>query len=855
MSTLKDSQITIIGGGIAGCSIAYHLAKLGRSDVLLLDKGPLTSGSTWHAAGLLTHFHTSPALMRMRKHSIALYRDLQNEAGRHIGWNEVGSLRVASSRDQLMFLQRQVSMAKAIGLNVEIISPAEALRVFPHMTDRELYGAIYLPNDGHVDPNGITMEIARRAKEMGVSVSTGTRVTGIERGPRGEVIGVQTEGGSIKTEIVINAAGMWGRQIGAMVGVNLPMTPLVHQHLAAKPVPGHELPKNTPCLRDPEYLFYLREEQGGFLIGGFEKDPVAWSVDGVPWDFTGKLLAPDWELFAPIMEGAIKRIPILEKAELMHLVNGPESITPDSRPLLGPVPGVPGFWAACGLSHTGFGAGGAIGEIIANWIVSGEPPYDVTEMNARRFGPNMEDRAYAAERARESYRYYYVLRYPHDENEWARGRRLSPLHSRLESLGAAFGEKNGWERVNYFERQDLAGFENLPGLRGRRMGAEQKNWGWGRPPFFDRVGEEHRAARERVAIWDMTSFGKIDVRGPSTGSGGALSLLQKLCDNDVNKPVGSLIYTQFLNGRGGIESDVTVARLGDDHFRVITGSNFVAGDLGWIQMHVVADGSPPVQVRDVTDEWATIGLWGPRARDVLGAVTEADVSNSGFPYMTGRAIRIKGREVWAQRVTYVGELGWEFYIHPDEAGAAWDALMEAGAPFGITPAGYKALDSLRLEKGYRYWSADVTPGENPYEAGLGFCVKMNKGDGSTGSPCDFIGREALLKAKAEGVKRKLCTVTLTHTPTPPPSRTSAMGEGREGVIYGGEAVLANGGIVGRLRSGGYGHTVEKWIGLIYLPLELAQEGTPLEVEVFGEKVQAEVAADVLYDPKGERLRM
>src|SRR5574341_1531167 len=398
MTQLKDSQIVIIGGGIAGCSIAYYLARLGRTDVLLLDKGELTSGSTWHAAGLLTHFHTSPALMRMRKNSISLYRQLQNEAGRPIGWNEVGSLRVASSPDQFLFLKRQVGMAKAIGLNVEILSSAEAVKIFPHLTDRDLYGAIYLPNDGHVDPNGVTMEIARRAREAGVTICTGTRVTGIELGPRREIAGVQTEGGRVRTEIVINAAGMWGRQIGGMVGANLPMTPLVHQHLTTKPIPNNELPKHTPCLRDPENLFYMREEQGGFLIGGFEKDPVAWSVEGVPWDFTGQLLAPDWDLFGPIMEGAIRRIPILEKAELMHLVNGPESITPDSRPLLGPVPGLHGFWAACGLSHTGFGAGGAIGEIIAEWIVNGEPPYDVTEMNVRRFGSIMEDRAYAAER-------------------------------------------------------------------------------------------------------------------------------------------------------------------------------------------------------------------------------------------------------------------------------------------------------------------------------------------------------------------------------------------------------------------------------------------------------------------------
>jgi 4-methylaminobutanoate oxidase (formaldehyde-forming) len=407
-----------------------------------------------------------------------------------------------------------------------------------------------------------------------------------------------------------------------------------------------------------------------------------------------------------------------------------------------------------------------------------------------------------------------MLRYPHDENESVRERRLSPLDGRCLALGGVFGEKNGWERVLYFE----------PGQSGRRAGADQRVWGWGRPAFFARVGEEHRAVRERAGLLDMTSFGKIDVRGR-----GALALLQRLSDNDVGKPPGSVVYTQFLNPRGGIEADVTVIRLADDHFRVVTGSGFVPGDLGWVRMHLPRDGT--VQVREVTDEYAVIGLWGPAARRILEAVTPDDVSNAAFPYLSARPIRVAAADVWAQRVTYVGELGWELYVPSGDAGAVWDALREAGRPAGLRPTGYKALDSLRLEKGYRYWSADITPADNPYAAGLGFCVRLGKGD--------FIGHEALLRVKAEGVPRRLATVTIAPAST----------------IYGGEAVWKDGQLLGRLRSGGYGYTVGRNIGLVYLPVDLAQAvGTPLEVEVFGERVVAEVAPDVLYDPQGSRIR-
>jgi 4-methylaminobutanoate oxidase (formaldehyde-forming) len=819
----SQARVVIIGGGISGCSIAYHLAQRGWTDVLLLDKGELTSGSTWHAAGLVTQFHTSPTLMRLRIYSVALYRVLAEQVGAAAGWHQVGSLRVASTPDHFLFLKRQVGQAKALGMDVEVISPEEALRIFPEMSGKDLYGALYIPGDGHLDPNSATVQLAQQARQMGVTIRTGVRVTGIDLSPERGVRAVQTEGGRVATEIVVNAAGMWGRQVGRMVGAHLPMVPLIHQHLAVRPVPGHELPHATPVVRDPANLVYMREENRGMIIGGFEMEPKAWSEGGVPWEFTQALLPPDWELFTPIMEGAIRRVPFLERAEVIHLVNGPESITPDSRPLLGPVPGVPGFYSACGLSHTGFGAGGAIGEILSQWIIDGEPEHDTAELNVRRFGPVYEDQAYVTQRARESYRYYYFLRFPHDENEWARPKRLSPLDDRQRTLGAVFGEKNGWERVNYYES----------GKEWRRAGPDQRAWGWGRPAFFETVGEEHAAVRQAAAIFDMTSFGKIDVRGP-----GALRLLQWLTDNDVDRPVGTVVYTQFLNSRGGVESDVTVTRLGEAHFRVVTGSAFVPSDVSWMRMHMPRDGS--VEVREVSEELATIGLWGPTARRILQSVTDEDVSNAGLPYMRAKEIGIRApgaggpgtvARILAQRVTYVGELGWELYAPTAQAGAVWDALWAAGREHGLRAAGYKALDSLRLEKGYRYWSVDMTPSDDPYSAGLGFCVRLEKGE--------FLGREALVRMKDAGPTRKLSTFTLAEAPH---------------VLYGGEPVYADGKLVGRVRSGGYGYTVGKWIGYVYLPLDLARPGFPLQVEMFGDRAPAEVTQDVLYDREGDRLR-
>jgi glycine cleavage system T protein len=807
---MKDqAEIVIIGGGIYGVNIAYHLSKLGKKDIVLLEKGEIASGESSHAAGVVTQFATSKTMLQFRKYSIELYSELGL-------FTHVGSLRLASSKEQLKELERSVSKARGIGMDVEIISPAEAVKLMPQLSDKELYGAIYLPRDGHLDPYGTTTGMARVIREMGVTVYTDTRVTGLELSPKGEIQKVITTKGSIKTNLVVNAAGLWAPRIAATAGVYLPTTPVDHQHIAVTAVKGHEFPKNTPCLRDPDNLVYMREEQGGMVIGGYEPNPLARWIDGVPWEHGNATVPADFDRFEMLLEGAIRRIPFLEQAGIINITAHPGAYTPDCQPMLGPVAGARGLWMAAGMSLNGYGGAGGMGKLMAEWIVEGEPSQDVNIYRATRFqGDYYSNPEYAAERTREGVKYYYALRFPNDENEWARPHRVSPVHYRLQELGAVFGEKFGWERVLYFDKNK--GW--------RRAGADQRHWGWTKPPYFDRVAEEHCATRERVALFDLTSFGKIEVSGPD-----ALKLLQRVADSNMDKPIGSATYTQWLNTRGGVEADITVTRIAEDKFWVVTGSGFIGNDMSWLKIKMELD--EDVTFRDITQEYACLALWGPRSRDVLSKITHADVSNEGFPYLTARIIDINGAQVRAQRVSYVGELGWELYVPNLRALMVWDMLFEAGREFDMEVGGYKVADSLRLEKGYRYYTTDVTPLETPYEAGLGFCVHLDKGD--------FIGREALVEAKKNGITSRLCTFVLDQEEFTQ--------------IYGGEAVYQDGKVISRVRSGGYGYTVRKNIFYAYLPVEIAKTGTRVEVELIEGRYQAEVTAMVLYDPKGEKLK-
>ncbi|TMF01431.1 MAG: FAD-dependent oxidoreductase [Chloroflexi bacterium] len=791
---MERARAVVVGGGITGASVAYHLAKAGWKDTLLLDKGELTSGSTCHAAGLVTQFNPSPTMMRFRRYSIELYSELGV-------FETVGSLRFASSKEQLMELQRGASRARGIGLDVELVSADEAARLMPVITRDSLYGAVWVPGDGHLDPHTATHALARAAREMGARVMTDTRVTGIERSDRGAVQAVMTPAGRIETEVVVVAGGLWGPQIAAMAGAVIVSTPVDHQHAALRAVPGHEVPHDMPCFRDPDNLVYGKAEAGGVVLGGYEGDPVARWLDGAPWDHSGVSLPPDQRRFEPLLHGAARRFPFLGEAGIVKLVCHPDAMTPDANPLVGPMPGAPGLYIAAGLSLNGFGGAGGIGRALAQLITGGEPELDLYSYRPWRFGPVHRDARYAAELARESYRYYYLLRYPFDADEWGRPKRTSALHTRMQDLGAVFGAKHGWERPEHFE----------PGHPWRRAGADQREFGWTRPPWFDRLAEEHRAFRERAGIIDMSSFGKIELQGP-----GALPLLERAAGNLIDRPVGSVVYTQLLEKDGGVAADVTITRLGEQRFRVITGAGYVNSDMGWLRMQRHQH-DPALAIREVTDELAVIGMWGPHARAILEKVTRDDVSEEGFPFMQARAVRIAGAAVFAQRVTYVGELGWELYVDPAWAGQVWDRLMAAGREFGITPGGYRVLDSLRLEMGYRYYGTDVGLLDNPYEAGLGFCVNREK--------WPSLNRD---------ITRRL--------------RTLAIGGEDYLTVYGGEAVHAGGSVVGRVRSCAYGFTARRNLAYSYLPVEL-QPGATVEVEVFGNRVPATVMPDAVLSKK------
>jgi 4-methylaminobutanoate oxidase (formaldehyde-forming) len=803
---MKDrARAVVIGGGVGGCSILYWLARLGWDDVVLVDRADLTSGSTFHSAGLVGQLRSSLALTRMMMWSVDLYRTLEEEVGLETGWHEVGSLRLASAPERMEEITRQAGWAKTFGLPLELISAAEAQALFPPMATDGVLGAAFLPTDGYIDPSQLTFALAEGARRRGAKVHTHTRVTGVKV-VRGRVAGVETDRGDIETDIVVNAGGMYARELGALAGVNVPLVPMAHEYLVTKPA---GLPAEMPTMRDPSLLVYFRPESGGLIMGGYERRCAPWALDGIPADFNARLLDEDWPRFEELMENAIVRVPALEEMEVVKLINGPEAFTPDGEFILGPSD-VRGFWVAAGFCAHGLAGAGGMGRLVAEWIVEGTPSLDVWHMDSRRFGAAYRSRDHTLARTREVYETYYDVKYPGHERQAGRPLRLSPAYARLRELGAVFGEKSGWERANWFEPNAARGDESL------------RPRGWAGMLWSPAIGAEHAACRERAALFDESSFAKIDVSGPGAGE-----FLERLCANHVAREVGRVTYTQMLNARGGIECDFTVTRLADDRFRIVTGTAFGQHDAAWIRQHAPEDGS--VHVADVTSQYACLGLWGPLARDVLQPLTVTDLANEAFPYMTAREIAVGPVPCLAARVTYVGELGWELYCPAEYGARLWDTLWEAGVPHGVVAAGYKAIDSLRLEKGYRVWSADITPEDTPFAAGLGFAVRLDKGD--------FLGRDALTAAPAP--ERVLRCLTLDDP---------------RAVALGSEPVRVGDRLVGRVTSGGYGYTVGRSIAYAYLPEADAAVGTDVAVEIFGEWVAGRVAAEPLYDADGARVR-
>jgi glycine cleavage system T protein len=805
----ERARVVVIGGGVAGTSIAYHLTRLGWTDVLLVDRGELTSGSTFHSAGLVAQLRNSVSHTRMMMYGAELYPTLAEETGVDPGWHQVGTLHLASSPYRMEALARQAGWAKSFGLPVEIVSTDEALERFPLIDASRVLGAQFVPTDGHIDPTGLTLSFAAGAKAAGARVRTGVRLEEITVRD-GRVTGVVTDHGAIEAEVVVNAGGIWAHELGRLAGAEIPVVPMEHQYLITRPIDG--VRADFPTLRDPDNLVYVREEVGGLVVGGYERNPDPWHVsDPIPRDFNHRLLPEKWERFESIADGAFRLIPPLQTTEINRFINGPEAFTPDDDFILGETE-VRGFFVAAGFCAHGVTGAAGIGRWTAEWIVEGEPSMDLSTMDVRRFGRQYASRDYSLAKAYEIYAKHYDVRYPGEENEAGRPLRVAPTYGRLEKLEAEFGEKAGWERANWFRSNEDAAHEH------------RRPRGWAGEQWSTAIVAEHLAVRDAAALFDETSFAKFEVSGP-----GALGLLQRLCANDVDVRVGRIVYTQMLNGRGGIEADLTVTRLADDRFRLVTGTGSGSRDLGWIRRHQEDEDA---LVRDVTSGLACLGIWGPSAREILAQVCDDDLSNDGFRYLTGRDVEVGEVPCFAARVTYVGEMGWELYPPTEFAVRLWETLIEAGAPHGLVPGGYRAIDSLRLEKGYRSWGADITPDDSPLEAGLGFAVAFDK-------EADFLGRDAVRRLRDEGATRRLRCLMLAD------AHSSTLGN---------EPVRAGDEIVARITSGGIGYAVEKSIAFAYLPAGLDEVGTTVAIEVFGEWVDAEVVDDPLWDPAGERIR-
>jgi 4-methylaminobutanoate oxidase (formaldehyde-forming) len=793
MSLPLQARIVIVGGGIAGCSTAYHLSLLGERDVLLIEQGQLTCGTTWHAAGLVGQMRPNRNMTQMSQYGIELYSKLEAETGLATGWKRCGSVNVAATAERMQTYARQAALARSFGVEVEVIDARRAGELFPLLRTDDLHGGLWIPGDGKANPADLTMSLAKGARNRGVKVLEGVEVTGVLT-DRGRVAGVHTAQGDVRCEILVNCAGQWARQFGRLAGVNVPLYSAEHFYIVTDRIEGvHTM---LPVMRDPDGRVYYKEEVGGLVMGGFEPQAKPWKMDPIPSTFQFQLLGEDWDQFEPLMVNAIHRTPCLETAKVKLLLNGPESFTPDGNFILGEAPELRQYYVAAGFNSAGIANSGGAGRLMAEWIIGGEAPSDLWDVDIRRFGPFMANRKALAARTGETLGLHYAMRWPRQELVTARPLRTSPLHDQLAAQGAVFGAKNGWERANYFKPAGAA--DAIPGL--------------GRPGWLDWVIDEQHATRETVGLYDQSSFSKLLLQGQD-----ALAVLRRLCANEIDVPVDKMVYTAMFNERGGFESDLTVIRLAAERFMIVTGSAQTTRDLDWIGRHIEAH--EHAVLTDVSAMYSVLSLMGPNARPLLARVSPDDLSPQTLKFSHTREIDVGFARVRVARMSYVGGPGFELYVPVEMTRHVYLALMDAGQTLGIANAGYYALDALRIEAGRRAWGAELGPDETPFEAGLAFAVRLDK-------PGDFIGKSALLKARGLPLRKKLVAVVL-DAPGP--------------YAWGGEALLIDGRAVGELSSAGWSPKANACVALGYVRGEAARHahtGTRVQIDLWGEPVAA-----------------
>jgi len=808
----RQARIVIVGGGIIGCSTAYHLAKMGCDDVVLLEKHKLTSGSTFHAAGLVGQLRTNANITQLLGYSVELYKTLEQETGLATGWKMNGGLRLACNQERWTEVKRQATTAHSFGLEMHLLTPQEALDLWPVMAIDDLVGAAFLPTDGQANPADITQSLASGARKGGVQICEDTQVTGFDFD--GDTIrAVNTTNGSIQCERLVICAGQWSRQLGQLAGVNVPLVSVQHQYLVTEKIPGVQ--SDLPTLRDPDRLTYFKEEVGGLVMGGYEPNPLPWAQQGIPEGFNFTLLDNDFDHFEPLMEQAIARVPALSDAGIKQMLNGPESFTPDGNFILGAAPERHNVFVGAGFNAFGIASGGGAGMALAEWVHNGEPPFDLWPVDIRRFGKPHADVNWVRSRTLEAYSKHYTMAWPYEEHYSCRPCRRSPLYESLRSQGACFGEKLGWERPNWFAADAESAVDE---------------YSFGRQNWFAAVGAEHRAVREQVAIFDQSSFAKYRVYGA-----GAVEALSWICASNINVAVGGVVYSQMLNRRGGIESDLTVTRIAEDEFYLVTGTGFATHDFDWIRRNIPS--GCDARIEDVTSAWAVLSVMGPQSRDLLQTLVQQDMATTAFAFATMQELAISGAMVRALRVSYVGELGWELHVPVEFALSVYEILQEAGREHGVVNAGYRAIESLRLEKGYRAWGADIGPDYTPFEAGLGWAVDLKSGK-------SFIGRDAILAHTEQPLAKSLSCFTLAD---------------REVVLLGRETIYRNGERVGWLSSAGWGYTANTNIGLGYVRNDAGVDRDYLqagayELEVGNERVACELQLQPLYDPGMLKLR-